>query len=168
MKAKILLWLMSLPCTKGDLIETVEHRTERMAVLAEAVATVAKSDRQRASFILTQLDSESNFDLAVAECECSRFQCDPLRHSDGTWEAQAHGLVQGHLVPSQPDAYSNWWGLCGVTEKAAMANVRFVSRRYNASNLAAAFASFGGILARPTDKWVQVRVAKTLKLAVRL
>jgi hypothetical protein len=138
-----------------------------MGLIADAVTQVSKGDRAKAGFILWQLKSESDFDRGVGVCECERYRCDPRHMRDGTIEHQAHGYAQGHLVPSAPNAYSDWWELCNE-ERGPLASARLVSRYYRADNLEQSFARMKGIMTSPKEDWVVRRAAEARRLARQL
>jgi len=169
--AKLLAWMIALPWTTSDkAVETSYSRAERLETLARAIADASGGDRAKASFLAIQVKSESSLDSLVQQCQCRDYQCDPVRHRNGTVEHLAHGPWQIHRVPAFP---VSWWdSLCGTSYEAALSGARHVLRYYRASSLTCSFASLGGSLVPckgpSIPKWVTTRVAAARELELKL
>jgi len=167
LKATILAWLISLPWTAHDrATETPDQRHDRMAIIAEAVAKVAKGDRQKAAFVLSYYRHETDFDDAVQRCECTRWRCDPIRLRDGSIEFRAHGLAQAHRAPTWDIA--THWAFCGTNLESQLVNARFVARFYSADNMACGYARLAGIAVGCKTRQSDARAAAANRLMGRL
>jgi len=165
LEANILLWLVSLHWTPHDrAVETESERKPRLAIIAKGVAQVADGDRAKAAFLLVQGRHESDYDSAVQVCECSRYQCDPLKVG-ATIEFRAHGLWQVRQTFAHDIAW--WWSACGTTMDAVLVGAKFTATKYRPSDLECSFAALGGV-ATCSDDWCKQRARETRALARRL
>jgi hypothetical protein len=142
MKSLILSWLIGLQWTPADrATETPEARLERLTTIAESVADLTRGDARKAAFVLVQFKRETDYDSAVQRCECTRYQCDPIKTTEGIY-FRAHSLSQAHEVGFRDLA--SWWELCDTTRAAVDANVKFTLRFYTPQNLSCGYHWLGG------------------------
>jgi hypothetical protein len=153
----LLLILLSQPVSKYDSAESYDARRVRLQVVSEAIVVAAKSDRGKVAFLTAQMVHESALRSDVQRCECPRNQCDAGR---------AHGPWQLHLVPALGD--EAWHGWCGTSYESVYSGAKRVLWTYRASDPAGSFARQGGHLVRPTEPWVQRRVATMRRIAGQL
>src|SRR5512147_1315677 len=156
-------WLTSLPVSKYDAAEDYGARSDRLWVIAEAVADSSGGDRRVAAFELAQAKSETDFALDAQTCQCKPGRCDPV-HGIAT----AHSLWQHHRAPTQ--SVASWNAYCGTSYSAVKAGAdrTRVFLRSTGGDLPKAFARMGGARSSIESQWVKRRVKATLELERKL
>lgn len=159
MSALIFAWLMAQQPTKYDADEPPEDRAARMRVIAEAVSTVAGSDKGLAAFLLVDARHESHFDRAVQMCECRPGTCDWDKR---TKTFRARGLLQIHRAPHSPNV---WESVCGTSLEAQTIAFRWIARYYRSTSLECSYAALGGRNVSCGVEWARERAGDALALA---
>jgi hypothetical protein len=167
MTAAVLAILLSLPRTPGDETEPAADRAARLNVLATAIDTASKSNPGIAGALIEQANSESNLDGAVAQCQCKRHQCDPLR-SHGGIVFRAHGYFQQHNAPHT--WAPTWWeSFCSPLDTTAQTiAARLIASRIDVTKLECSFARLKGLTVPCDAPWAVARAKRAREFAARL
>lgn len=152
----ILAVLMSFAVATVDAGEDYGHRIDRLAVVAEAIASVSGRDNQLAAFLIVQGHHETRWSLESAECRCKRYSCD---------HGKAHGYWNLHAAGVTPEI---WWSYCGTSYASVRAGAARQRRYYDPRDLEASFRRCGGARTPPTARWPMHRATETLRIAERL
>jgi hypothetical protein len=156
-KASILAILLAFPVSKYDAQESIEDRTARLDVVAQAIEDVARGDRLKAAFLVTQARHESAFRRDVQMCQCPPLHCD---------RGLAHSIWQLHRVPSLP--VEVWHGYCGLDLESVRAAAERSAWPYDPRRLENSFARLGGLGVPVTIGWVVKRAAEARQIARKL
>jgi hypothetical protein len=166
----LLQLLLGLTPYHGD-TETELERRERLAVVAEAIDTVTKSEEEQV-WLVAQGEGESNFAEHVHEGRCRPLQCDPtwvridgkrvrIQKARGPWQVQPVAGYRGLWETIQGS------DLASTTAGARIA-IELLRARRCGGRLPEMFGAQGGrgCVATPTGKRKAYRVRQLrLKLA---
>jgi hypothetical protein len=127
--------LMSMPPWYGD-DEPAADRSTRLRVIATAIATVARGDRELAALLIEQGRAESHYAEHVGAGRCGKHPKSPPGECD---RGLARGYWQTHRPPSMPLA--QWDALRGSSLTATTAAAGLAARALRQGR-----ASCGGIV----------------------
>jgi len=96
------------------------EKEAQLNAIAAAVAKVSQT-QDEAAFLIAWSNAETHFSLRIAQGDCRRWECDPVRHADGSMTFRARGPWQAHRNGMSDDSWARMTGIENVEHQAEVA-----------------------------------------------